>query len=490
MTLTAPRPAPGPAPRPAAAGSLLGASRDPVVDLVRALCLIAVVGLHALMVGVSVSGGVPVLENALEGWPGFTVFSWFTQMMPLFFILGGFASATHLRRLRARGVRPADYVAARLRRLLPVPLAAAAVTVVVLIALAAGGVPGELVATAGWRISQPLWFLGVYILCSALVPVMLRAHERAPRLALLGLALAILSVDGLRAATGVDAIGFANLLFVWLGVQQLGFWLADGRAPSLRQAGGALAVIVVLVLIGASPANLFDALNPPTAALALLGVVQVALFAAVRGRLAVWAAHPSARTVSDVINSRAMTIYAWHMPVVVLLGGALVALATWTPEVVLPTPLSGEWWLSRPVWLGGAALAVAVVVRAVGGLERGARSGVGPAPMTGPRAATAVLVSAGGVLVILAATGAPWAWAAGAFLMVVGLRIVTERTRSSRRDTIRTVRSVFVRADRIRSAGVSPAAGVSARARGPEPRSARRRSRSRAAHRTRAPRGS
>ncbi|QIM17844.1 acyltransferase [Leucobacter coleopterorum] len=100
-------------------------TRERSVDLVRAACLLAVVGVHALMVGVSVQGGIPVLENALESWSGFTEFSWFAQMMPLFFILGGFASATHYRRVRARGVTPSAYVATRLCRLLPAPLAAA-----------------------------------------------------------------------------------------------------------------------------------------------------------------------------------------------------------------------------------------------------------------------------------------------------------------------------------------------------------------------------
>ncbi|WP_341873903.1 acyltransferase family protein [Leucobacter coleopterorum] len=187
--------------------------------------------------------------------------------------------------------------------------------------MALSGAGGDIVATAGWRISQPLWFLGVYILCSAFVPLMVKLHERAPRLTLLGLGFGIASVDALRLATGIDAIGFANLLFVWLAVQQLGFWLADGRTPSRRTTWLAVAGIIALIAFGASPANLFEALNPPTAALALLGVVQFALFAALRPKLAGWAEQPAVRRLSDALNGHAMTIYSWHMPVVVLLAG-------------------------------------------------------------------------------------------------------------------------------------------------------------------------
>ncbi|MBL3699963.1 acyltransferase family protein [Leucobacter luti] len=437
MTIVAPTPRSAPAPRTARTGrtgrtAAPGSRRDPAVDLVRAACLVAVVAVHALMVGVSVTGDGVVLENALEAWDLFTPFSWVAQMMPLFFILGGFASATHLRRERGRGVRGPEYVALRLRRLLPVPLAAAVATTVALAVLAAAGLDPELVAEAGWRISQPLWFLGVYVLCTAFVPLALRAHERAPRRAVAALGAAVLAVDAIRWVSGVDAVGCANLLFVWLLVQQLGFWLADGRAPSLRQAAWAAAGIAGLIVVGASPANLFEALNPPTAALALLGVVQLAAFAALRHRLAARAGLPRVRRAVDAINGTAMTIYSWHMPVVVLLAGLLLA-AQSAPgaAALLPAPLSGDWWLGRPAWLVAAGVAVTLAVSVAGRIERRPRGAAGSVPAGRPgavsarRAALGVLSGAGGVLVILTATGALWAWALGAALIAAAVWTVS-----------------------------------------------------------------
>lgn len=439
MSLVAPAPLAGsriPSAVARSAASNAGSLRDPAVDLVRAACLIAVVAVHALMVGVSAPGGVVQLENALEAWDGFTVFSWFAQMMPLFFVLGGFASATHLRRVRAGRVGAGDYVALRLRRLLPVPLAAALAVVIALAGLTGAGLDPEFLAEAGWRISQPLWFLGVYVLCSALVPAALRLHERAPARTVAALGLGIVAVDVVRAATGIDAVGFANLLFVWLFVQQLGFWLADGRTPSLRQAGLAVLAIAALMLTGLSPANLFEALNPPTAALALLGIVQLAVFSALRSRLRAWAALPRVQRVSDAINGAAMTIYSWHMPVVVLLAGLLL-LAAPVAGSLLPAPLAPEWWLSRPVWLAVASFSVAGVVALAVRLERRPRpssqSGQNEARRSGAisarsRAAIttlAVLAGAGGVLIILAATGALWAWVIGATMMGAAIKLAT-----------------------------------------------------------------
>src|SRR5699024_6426045 len=92
--------------------------RDRVVDLVRAACLVTVVALHALMVGVSLGPAGPVFENAAEGRAWFVPLTWVLQIMPLFFIVGGFSTRLGYRSARMRGVTPAGFVAGRMRRLL------------------------------------------------------------------------------------------------------------------------------------------------------------------------------------------------------------------------------------------------------------------------------------------------------------------------------------------------------------------------------------
>src|SRR5690606_28859796 len=206
--------------RTAPAAAPARTARDSSIDLARAWCLVIVVGLHALMVGVSVSAGAAQLETAMDGWSGFAAPSWLAQVMPLFFVLGGFSSATQWTRLRTRGVSGHAYVAMRMRRLLPPALGAMGVTALALLALALSGVPGEIVAIAGFRMGQVLWFLGVYLLCTALVPLMVRLHRSAPWATVAVLAALVVGVDAARLATEVQAIGFANLLFVWLLLQQ------------------------------------------------------------------------------------------------------------------------------------------------------------------------------------------------------------------------------------------------------------------------------
>ncbi|MCH1882188.1 acyltransferase [Agrococcus sp. ARC_14] len=415
--------------------------RDASVDLVRALCLLVVVGLHAMMVGVSVVDGAPVIENAMDRWEGFPLASWVVQVMPLFFVLGGFSAHRQWTGMRARDRTAADYLATRLRRLLPPVIGAVAVTALSLAALVAAGVPAELVGEAGFRLSQPLWFMGVYLLCTLLVPVMVRMHEVVRVRTTLALAGAALGIDVLRAATGVDAIGFANLLLVWLSAQQLGFWIADGsvdrwsRAVLLRLGAGALALAIAVCAAGLSTPDLFQALNPPSVVLVLLGVAQAAAMVMVRDRLRrIAGARVVARAVG-AINARAMTIYSWHMLVLIGLAGASLV-----SPALLPEPLSDAWWQSRPLWLLAVGVATIAVVRMAGVLETGALAARIAATVEGaaPRAAgmvAAYLFGAAGVLAVLVFGSLPAVWAVAA--LVLGASLMVARGAQLQRASLR-----------------------------------------------------
>ncbi len=207
--------------------------RDTGIDLLRALCVVGVVVLHALMVGVAVSDGTPVFDNASTGTWWIVPVSWLLQVMPLFFVIGGFSGFLAYTASRRRGDTAASFVTARVHRLLGPALVVIGAVGTLLALLLVTGVPAELVAVAGYRYGQPLWFLGVFLLCQALLPAMVAAHRRRPVVALLSLVAASVAVDAVRLTTGVPALGFLNLAFVWLALQQLGFFLADGSIDAL-----------------------------------------------------------------------------------------------------------------------------------------------------------------------------------------------------------------------------------------------------------------
>ncbi|WP_162257722.1 acyltransferase [Agromyces sp. Root81] len=404
------------------------AQRDSSVDAIRVVLLVVVFALHAMMVGVSVGPDGPVLENALEGQGWFAAVSWVVQIMPLFFIAGGFSSFLHWRSMRARGASGADYVRARLERLVRPAVVLVAVVAAALVALSLAGLAPELVATAGFRIGQPLWFLGVYIATSALVPVMVRAHERARVLTPLALLAGVVAVDVLRLSTGLEGIGFLNLLLVWLLVQQLGFHLADGSLDRLSPAAlwsiaaGALALLAVITLAGPYSADMYENLNPPNVCLVVLGVAQLALFQLARPHIRAWVERADASRLVSAVGERAMTVYLWHMPVLVGLAGALLVANAAGFGAALPEPMTAAWWTTRPLWLGVAGVAVAGVTIVFARFERARRAPRASAAPTGRAAAFDAVCGVAGVAVVLVTGFGPVQAVISLALLTVALR--------------------------------------------------------------------
>ena len=155
----------------------------------------------------------------------------------------------------------------------------------------------------------------------------------------------------------------------------------------------------------------------------LLGVGQLAVFSLLRTRLARLAEGRILGRYVAAVNRRAMTVYSWHMLVLVLLAGVLLAMGGES----LPQPLSAEWWLTRPLWLAAAGVAVAVVAAVAGRLEaRRSDAGAGTGwRVAGPvRAVCAAAAGAGGVLLILVSGSALAGWVVGALLILTCLGLL------------------------------------------------------------------
>lgn len=404
--------------------------RDRAVDLTRVVLLGVVVLLHALMAGVARDeSGAPLLVNAMEGWSGFAPLTWVVQVMPLFFVLGGFSGRTQWRKMSIGGATAGTFIAARMRRLLvPASLAMGAIATF-LCALVIAGVPDEIIATAGFRIGQPFWFLAVYVGVTSLVPVMSRVHDRNRALTFGVLALGVVAVDAARVLTGVDALGLLNMAFVWLLLQQLGFALADGSFDRLTSghrtviAGGAVLVMLALVTNNLAPADLIAALNPPMGILVVLGIAQLMVFLRVRPALRRLAGRPAISRTVDAIGARSLTIYAWHMLVTIGLAGLLIAL-----PVRLPSLLSAEWWLTRPLWSAVIAVLVAIIVVLAGKPE--ARRDSATVPVSCGRAVISAVIGGASIVVVLVCGAAPLAWALALIgVMCASALVCTRRTR-------------------------------------------------------------
>ena len=391
------------------------------MDLVRAGCVVAVILLHALMVGVTVGPERPVFANAGESGWWLTPVSWVVQVMPLFFVIGGFAGYVALHR---RPQSSSGFAVERTHRLLRPAVVTVAVVGVLLGLLSAGSVPAEMVATAGYRFGQPLWFLAVFLLCQALLPVMVRLHERHAVTTLLALVAAAVAVDAAREISGLASVGFLNLAFVWLALQQLGFFLADGRIDALRRRMRMLVGAAATLLLAASfvfgihSPDLVANLNPPTTALLLVGVVHTAAFSLLHRRISRFARRPAPSAFTAFVSRRTMTVYLWHMPVLLVMAG-LLALWAMATGVSLREPASAEWWVTRPLWI---AIAFALTIAVSLPLARIEAHRITPGAHDAVRSVLAVTIALLGVVLLLVHPTTPLTAAVAVTAWLVALR--------------------------------------------------------------------
>jgi fucose 4-O-acetylase-like acetyltransferase len=376
-------------------GATAATGRDPVMDFTRVLCVCLVVVGHLLMIGASLDSTRGLLvQRTLLDEPWFGPLSWVVQIMPLFFVVGGFVGISSWRRLEASGGTAADFIRSRVLRLARPAVPLFIVFAIGILVLRLSGVPSEAVSLIGLGVASPLWFLAAYTFAQAYLPTLATLHGRFPRATLAALAVAAVLFDVLRFATGVEAVGILNMIFVWLFVQQLGFWLADGwferiGRPRVFLLGAAAYLLLTGLVIAGYPGSMLDNLNPPTVAIIAMAAGQVCLLVLATPGIRRLMRMPALRAVVAFIGARLMTVYLWHLPVIALTVGILLL----TP---LPTPPPGSaaWWWTRPLILTIAVLVLWALSAAFGRLERAPVQTIGghaPDWATGLAAALMVL---------------------------------------------------------------------------------------------------
>ncbi|MDZ7733188.1 MAG: acyltransferase family protein [Acidimicrobiia bacterium] len=234
ITASATTAAPIPSPPPASEGLGDLAARTPpernrAVDLYRAVAMIVVAVGHWLGMVAVLGDGELVAGNLLDFSPGYGWVTWIGQVMPLFFFVGGYASASSLRSAERDGVRPADWVATRLHRMVA---PAAALGGFWLVALLVGGAlgGGEIVVAGAIGAAIPLWFLANYTIDTALAPFTFRWFRRRPGV-LVGVLAGAFALAEAANLAGIPVIPQLNWVIGWLGFQVAGFAWREGRLP-------------------------------------------------------------------------------------------------------------------------------------------------------------------------------------------------------------------------------------------------------------------
>ncbi len=336
------------------------ASRDRYVDFLRVASLAGVMIGHFFLAVIVIeegpAGDVWDTDNLVSWFWWARAGTWLLQVMPVFFVVGGFAHAVAWRSLAKRGGGYADFVHARISRLVLPALAFVAVGMVASVAVELLLEVGETAAFALQIAGQLLWFIGIYLIAAALAPAMLRVHERFGWRALAALAGSVVAVDVLRLGLDVPHVMWLNFAFVWLAIHQLGFFYADGVAnrrgvklgwTMLGLGTAASAHLIWLGPYGDSlisyPGEKLSNLAPPTVVLLTFAVAQAGALLVLRPALTRWLQGRRPWSVVIAAGSVAMTAFLWHFVALMGMYGLLYAVGA----PVFGPPGTGAWWALR-----------------------------------------------------------------------------------------------------------------------------------------------
>lgn len=316
--------------------------RNHLIDLARILSVLVVVVFHSLLWQVLVVDGRIEVVPWAPG-PVFWAISWIATIIPVFFIAAGYANAVVVDKWRASGAPYSAFLTLRGSRLLgPMTTFMAAFTIIGTVAAGLGWL--GVATTLSRQFAQLLWFAVVYQLLLAAAPLAVWLHDRFGAWVMLSLLVGAVSVDVVVQSGGNLQLEWLNLAFVWPLAHQWGIAYHRGwfrRWPVWRlvaivaACAGVIAMLVFALRYPPAAVAWADVLvanlQPPTVAMMVLGFAQAAalgLFerAGLASRL-----KPRTDRVVRIANALLLTVYLWHIPVIVCTAGALAGLSLWLP---------------------------------------------------------------------------------------------------------------------------------------------------------------
>ncbi|MGW4734734.1 acyltransferase family protein [Streptomyces shenzhenensis] len=356
------------------------AHRDRAIDGLRALALLAVPTGHWLLGGFTLDTGGG-LHNAspLATFGALAPASWILQMLGIFFLVGGYSSYLSYQR-RTGSAR--EWITGRLARLGRPVLGVTAVWALLLPTLHYGlGVPTATLHTASTLVVQPLWFVGVYAVITALTPYCVRASQRLGFRSAAPLLGSVAVVDFLRYGPYADAmpswVSLLNLLPGWMFAYQLGVSWADkrlGRREAWLLLAGGAALFATLLLAFHYPASMVGVpgasrtnSHPPSLLVLALAAAQSGAAILLRDRLARLLRRPALWAPVVIINLSAMTILCWHQTA--LLAAAVPASYVGEITGLTTAPDTVGWILARLAWMPLFAGLLVVIARFARPLE-------------------------------------------------------------------------------------------------------------------------
>jgi peptidoglycan/LPS O-acetylase OafA/YrhL len=343
--------------------------RDKYVDWLRALSLIVVVVWHWAFTILDWKPHGPEPTSPLGFTSGLWILTWLLQVLPLFFYVGGHVHLLSWHRARARGTGIGAFVWRRIRALALPALFLSGVWIVI-----GAVVTYTFEVDWMWRVVllvlSPLWFLGVYLVLIALLPLALWLHQRYDVLTLIWLGGAALVVDVLRFRYGIEWAAWLNMIIVWGLAHQAGFFydrvVALPRRYDIALLWTGLFALFGLVYSGIYPGSMvgvpgdkFSNMAPPTFVIVALLLFQIGLVEVLRPAMERVLERPRWRRLNGFINRYSLPLFLFHTTgMAISLGLSWWLFGTLEDRI----PPDSVWWLERPIAIIGPLICTAPVI--------------------------------------------------------------------------------------------------------------------------------
>ncbi|MCP4306910.1 MAG: acyltransferase [bacterium] len=336
--------------------------RDIYVDFLRAFSLVIVVIWHWVFTILELTPETVSPSNPIGFTRGMWAITWVLQVMPVFFFVGGFTHRLAFDNYEKGTSR--RFLKRRSKRLLVPALSLVAIWIGL-------GFIIDATLDAAWAwpavilVLSPLWFLVVYLLLVAIAPLAIRAHWRWGELVLVWLVGMAAVLDVLRFHHLQGWAAWLNFIIIWGLAHQLGFFydrlVAAPRRVAWMLTWSGLFALIALTNMGFYPRSVvgvpgerFSNMGPPTLAIVALTFLQIGLVLLVRD----WVQHrldtsPGWQSMFGWVNTSSLPLYLLHTTGMAITIALLFVMFDYLP----PSDPTIEWWISRPLWFLGPALA-------------------------------------------------------------------------------------------------------------------------------------
>jgi hypothetical protein len=320
--------------------------------------------------------------HLLKSEPQTQWLTWIFQVMPIFFIVGGYANAVSLESARRKQVAYAGWLAARLNRLVTPLLVLLFFWAALALVMKFAGVGAGVIQYSSRAALIPIWFLAIYIMVVILAPVTYWLWQRYGFASFWAFVAIAILIDVAFFVFDLQWMGWSNYFWVWLAVHHLGFAWRDDRLGSpgklLLYSALGLATMSLMIFKGPYPLAMVGSPDeglsntlPPKITLLALAVFQFGLLLSIEGPMRRVLDNLRLWTATVLINSMIMTVYLWHITIMVIFVSLLYLADGFGLGL---EPGTTAWWLSRPLWIAVLYMLLLPVALLMSPFERRGRA--------------------------------------------------------------------------------------------------------------------